>query len=344
MNKQQILKKIGEIIHDLNEQHHYLSKINKINILELELFTANADFLIDHIEILKKIEANALMQKEEDFLEATKTVDKEALVPIKEKKILESIAQISKVEEIEELPKKKFFDFSLDEEPAEMVFDFEKKISVEEVFDRQLSEEEKDFLDQKQSDKVEVLSQTIVELQSATEDESITEDDDGPEPFLVAKKEEEPKVELIPEPKIVAEQPKEVAPFHQEVSVKETIIKSDSYSENKSSIEPNKKLTLNEMLSNKLGNKLTNGGHVTQKQISDLKSAISLNDKMVFIKELFNGYNLAYSEAIEIINRFDNFEAADNFLQKNYAQKNDWENKKTTVDRLYDYLGRKFKN
>ena len=59
MNKQQILKKIGEIIHDLDQQHQYLSNINKINILELELFTANADFLIDHLEILKKIEANA---------------------------------------------------------------------------------------------------------------------------------------------------------------------------------------------------------------------------------------------------------------------------------------------
>ena len=65
---------------------------------------------------------------------------------------------------------------------------------------------------------------------------------------------------------------------------------------------------------------------------------------MVFIKELFNGYNLAYSEAIEIINRFQSFEAADNFLQKNYAKKNDWDTKTTTVDRLYEYLNSKFIN
>ena len=68
----------------------------------------------------------------------------------------------------------------------------------------------------------------------------------------------------------------------------------------------------------------------------------SLNDKMIFIKELFNGYNLAYSEAVEIINRFESFEAADSFLLKNYAQKNNWTNKPDTVDRFYEYLNRKF--
>ena len=60
MNKPQILKKIGVIIQELNEQHQYLTNTNKINLLELELFTANADFLIDHIEILKKINNTVL--------------------------------------------------------------------------------------------------------------------------------------------------------------------------------------------------------------------------------------------------------------------------------------------
>jgi hypothetical protein len=58
MNKQQILRKIGEIIQELQEQHQYLTNAKKISLLELELFTANSDFLIDHIEILKKIDLN----------------------------------------------------------------------------------------------------------------------------------------------------------------------------------------------------------------------------------------------------------------------------------------------
>ena len=77
-------------------------------------------------------------------------------------------------------------------------------------------------------------------------------------------------------------------------------------------------------------------------RISDIKSAISLNDKLLFIKDLFNGYSLAYSEAIELLNRYDDFAAADGFLQTNYAQKNNWADKPETVDKLYAILRKRF--
>ncbi|HEY0895902.1 MAG TPA: hypothetical protein VGE15_05070 [Sphingobacteriaceae bacterium] len=76
--------------------------------------------------------------------------------------------------------------------------------------------------------------------------------------------------------------------------------------------------------------------------VTDLKSVISLNDKLLFIKDLFNGYSLAYSEAIELLNRFDSLEAADNFLKHNYAVKNKWDSKPETVEKLYAILNRKF--
>jgi hypothetical protein len=79
----------------------------------------------------------------------------------------------------------------------------------------------------------------------------------------------------------------------------------------------------------------------TQK-INDLKSAITLNDKLMFVKDLFNGYSLAYSEAIEILNRFNNFDEAERFLKSNYYTKNNWENKPGTVDKFYDLLRRRF--
>jgi len=333
MNKQQILKKIGEIIHDLDQQHQYLSNINKINILELELFTANADFLIDHLEILKKIEAHSLLINAEENLPSTKTTDIETVSKVEADTVLPDV-ELSK---IEEEPKRKFFDFSLDEEPTEMVFDFEKKISVDEVFDRALSDEEKEFLEQKQNIQEVQIGDTIKKLQEDEEHVSL-EEEEGPEPFLISEKTVEEQPIALPEPEISEFQKEEIKTVKPVAPILETAI-----SQVNQVTEPDKKLTLNEMLSNKLGNKASSTGHITQKQITDLKSAISLNDKMVFIKELFNGYNLAYSEAIEIINRFDNYEAADNFLQKNYSVKNDWESKKATVERLYDYLSRRFK-
>ncbi|TCV14127.1 hypothetical protein EDC17_101632 [Sphingobacterium alimentarium] len=80
----------------------------------------------------------------------------------------------------------------------------------------------------------------------------------------------------------------------------------------------------------------------TKEKIVDLKTAVSLNDKLLYIKDLFNGYSLAYSEAIELLNRFDSFAEADAFLQANYALKNGWAEKTQTVDKFYTLLRKKF--
>lgn len=79
-----------------------------------------------------------------------------------------------------------------------------------------------------------------------------------------------------------------------------------------------------------------------KEKVLDLKTAVSLNDKLLYIKDLFNGYSLAYSEAIELLNRFDSFAEADAFLQTNYAVKNGWAEKSQTVDKFYTLLHKKF--
>ena len=100
-------------------------------------------------------------------------------------------------------------------------------------------------------------------------------------------------------------------------------------------------LTINQRMSAQL-----NKGGVTDQPagqpVSDLKHAISLNDKLLYIKDLFNGYNLAYSEAIEILNRFSSFEDAERFLTKNYVAKNNWEGKADTAAKLYAVLKRRY--
>ncbi len=102
-------------------------------------------------------------------------------------------------------------------------------------------------------------------------------------------------------------------------------------------------LTLNEMLSSQTSQN-TVSGQFNQKPSKDLKGLISLNDKLQFVRDLFNGYSLAYSEAIELINRFDSFDAADNFLKQNYAIKNNWSEKQDVADKFYEILNRRFSN
>lgn len=101
------------------------------------------------------------------------------------------------------------------------------------------------------------------------------------------------------------------------------------------------RVTINDVISSQAAAP-TVASRFSTHSVTDLKSIISLNDKLLFIKDLFNGYSLAYSEAIELLNRFDNLDAADQFLKHNYAVKNKWESKPETVEKLYAILGRRF--
>jgi len=81
---------------------------------------------------------------------------------------------------------------------------------------------------------------------------------------------------------------------------------------------------------------------LNQHENKDLRNMIKLNDKLMFVRDLFSGYSLAYNEAIEVVNRFDNFESAERFLMQNYAVKNRWAEKQSSVDQFYEVLRRRF--
>ncbi|MFC6102575.1 hypothetical protein [Olivibacter domesticus] len=131
-------------------------------------------------------------------------------------------------------------------------------------------------------------------------------------------------------------------------------VKEEKIVEKEEIQEPKKPMTLNELFSAQRKQEQTKFNEPSEpatslphqeaptKRITDIKSAVSLNDKLLFIKDLFNGYSLAYTEAIELLSRYDNFKDADAFLQNNYAQKNNWANKQTTVDKLYAILKQRF--
>ena len=57
MKAHTIFRKIGSILTEINEQYQYLSESpDKLNELELELLSANADFLAEHIKVLKPLD------------------------------------------------------------------------------------------------------------------------------------------------------------------------------------------------------------------------------------------------------------------------------------------------
>src|SRR5690606_826569 len=144
--------------------------------------------------------------------------------------------------------------------------------------------------------------------------------------------------EAIPEPVIqqVVEEPKEIV-IEQEAPAEEE--------------KPNRPLTLNEILMQQRKANLAGQQPISSIQtastahsdrIGDLKTAINLNEKLLFMKDMFNGYSLAYSEAVELLNRYQTFAEADAFLQTNYALKNNWAAKPQTVEKLYAILRKRY--
>lgn len=316
MKTHNIFSKVGGILNEINEQYQYLSESpENLNDLELELLSANADFLAEHIKVLKKLNSSKSNSSESE----PKTSDEDRShtkqsEPIEPEKLLVEKGLVE-----QELPEVySFFNNPVGNEmPVENVAIEETEKTLEEINP----------------------SPEAKEAELATAEEH--------EPELA---EEQPvfKMHFTPASELQTEvntiELKDSEPMaQQDTVINEVVIEEKIVSVEIPSIadEPEKVPTLNEMMSVQRPQN-TSLGHLNKQPVSDLKSIINLNDKLLFIKDLFNGYNLAYSEAIEIINRFDSFEAADNFLKTNYSVKNNWASKQATADKLYELLNRRF--
>ena len=74
------------------------------------------------------------------------------------------------------------------------------------------------------------------------------------------------------------------------------------------------------------------------KPINDINSAIGLNDKFIFIRELFGNDKEHYHETIQVLNNFDIYENAVNFLNENF----DWDSDDPNFERLKELVRRKY--
>jgi len=159
----------------------------------------------------------------------------------------------------------------------------------------------------------------------------------------------------LEEPLAYIEEVTETPPVKEPEPVKETptveVKKETHTAEHKKAPEPEKAktetvteepMTINQRISAQLNKTARASEHLHSQPITDLKQAINLNDKLSYIKDLFNGYNLAYSEAIDILNRFSSFREAEDFLKSNYAVKNRWDTKQATADKFYELLKRRY--
>lgn len=165
------------------------------------------------------------------------------------------------------------------------------------------------------------------------------------------------KVQVTKEPK--PEEPKEIIPevidepeLIVETPIKKEIIEEETVQviEEKESIEPNHigdshEIVADRFHSNNFNDNIAKknikkdvSSKMQSKPINDINSAIGINDKFVFIRELFSGDKYQYMETIQVLNNFDTFENALEFLNENF----DWDNDNPNFERLIELVRRKY--
>ncbi|HEX8608308.1 MAG TPA: hypothetical protein VF679_06695 [Pedobacter sp.] len=354
VNHNNIFKKIGYILNELQDQYQFLSdNPNQLSELELELFLANAKFLAEHVQIVMKLTINqplkelsevASTQEDEDVIVGSVTFQ-ENITPPPYKQ--EKPAEEQNKEATSYVDAPPTFEFVLNDRSPEEALD------LEEVVQDNHREEQVD-IDNQEAEDVEEYDNEVTYVQPSVEEL-------GPEPFLIYNevKHQEPlpdKVEPVfktpqpepikhPEPTVHHQQP---AALLREDDLKAQEIPKPTHTFVPDNVEDKvvqpsaatARPTLNDLLA---ANQRPNVNKEASSQpVTDLKKSVNLNEKLLYIKDLFNGYNLAYSEAIDIINKLPDFKSADAFLKHNYAIKNNWQAKQATVDKFYGLLRQRF--
>jgi hypothetical protein len=77
-------------------------------------------------------------------------------------------------------------------------------------------------------------------------------------------------------------------------------------------------------------------------KVVDIRSAMSINQRFMFIKELFKGNEGVFQQAMDFANNCENYESAVNGLIDNYSPKYGWEIDSEPVNQLFDLVGKKF--
>lgn len=337
---QQVFEKITALLEDINNQYQELEQhADADNTLKADLFEATVNYFAAHVGIYSK-----LVKKDRSV--STETVPVNDNKADDEANNMEGNPTMSVAEQIAEPDEAEKTDAS---EREEIIFTPETQAMPEadNVADQD-TEEESDAETVKaesgNDNKAEDDDQKASEVE---EDRIFQPEKDESVKASTADRQDEDDKSITSETLTPAVQVDTSQETIQEVTIEE---KEFSINEEDlpqpSEEKPSRPLSINEIMSaqrKKTGtNPLFAARRSDGEKISDLKSAISLNDKLLFIKDLFNGYSLAYSEAIELLNRYDDFASAEAFLQANYAQKNNWTDKQATVEKLYAVLRRRF--
>ena len=98
-------------------------------------------------------------------------------------------------------------------------------------------------------------------------------------------------------------------------------------------------MSINEML-NKQQHELSD--KLKDTPIDDLKKAIGVNERFLYLNELFRGDDVMYDKSIKTINTFTTYEEAELWIRRELKLRLGWEDNYTTVKQFYELIRRRF--
>jgi len=107
--------------------------------------------------------------------------------------------------------------------------------------------------------------------------------------------------------------------------------------------EVNEIMGQQESLNDKLKENRTEVMHVIKDTpIRDLRKAIGINDRFVFINELFRGDEPMYERSIKTINSFNIYPEAEYWMNRELKIKLGWDDTRENVKHFYQLVKRRF--
>jgi hypothetical protein len=199
------------------------------------------------------------------------------------------------------------------------------------------------YLAENQTEEISTTVKQQEHREEQTKEEKPEKEPDTAEKIEEQRPEEIEKEEPKEEPEFIIETPQEK---DEENKDKETQVEDVEQVDNKKENEISPEIVADKFHSKKFVHddiakknmKKDVSSKMQSKPIPDISSAIGLNDKFIFIRELFHNNKDQYHETIQILNNFDTFDNAVEYLHENF----DWDSEDPNFERLKELVRRKF--
>lgn len=174
--------------------------------------------------------------------------------------------------------------------------------------------------------------------------------EDALEPMEEEGAEEEPKRDEYVLRKPFVEEPATKEEERKPAPHPQTFLPFDAGEETPTLLRHNKEKDLNEVigeqkesLNDRLKQEKTEVAHVLKDTpIKDLRKGIGINDKFLFVNELFRGDEAMYERSIKTINSFHILPEAEYWINRELKFKLGWNDNKDTVQHFYHLVRRRF--